>query len=90
MDQVIGSGSAPPSGSVESLTDELAEIQRETARLLLTPRYDETNLAELTVRARDVRAAIRALVGGSAGGEPVVVHDARALARGGGERACAR
>jgi hypothetical protein len=90
MDQVIGSGCEPLSGSVESLTDELAEIQRVTARLLLTPRYDEANLAELSVRARDVRAAIRsALVGGSEGGKPVVVH-AGALARGGGERACAR
>ena len=36
MDQVIGSGCEPVSGSVENPTNELAEVHRVTARLLLT------------------------------------------------------
>jgi hypothetical protein len=75
MDQVIGSGGEVPGGSVESLTEELAQLARETAQLLLTPRYDEAELAELDVRAREVRAAIRSAVAPeSEGREPVIVQ----------------
>ena len=75
MDQVIGSGGEPVSGSVESLTEELTQLARETAQLLLTPRYDEAKLAELAVRQREVRATIRAaLAPENEGCEPVVVH----------------
>ena len=43
--------------------EELAELARRTARLLTTPRYDEAALAELDVRARELRARIRAAEG---------------------------
>ena len=59
MDQVNGSGSGPEGNEVERLNGELAEIARATARLLLTPRYDEAELAYLDVRAREIRAAIQ-------------------------------
>jgi hypothetical protein len=39
----------------ERLRDELANVARSIARLLLQPRYDEAELAELDVRARDLR-----------------------------------
>ncbi|HSU14138.1 hypothetical protein [Longimicrobium sp.] len=39
----------------ERLRDELAGVARQIARLLVQPRYDEAELAELDVRARDLR-----------------------------------
>lgn len=64
------------SGSVESLTNELPVIARTTAQLLLTPRYDEAELAELDVRAREVRRAIRSALAPAEKEvcEPVSVH----------------
>jgi len=44
---------------VSELEQELARVARHIARLLLHPRYDEAELAELDVRARELRARIR-------------------------------
>ena len=44
---------------VERLTEELAEVARATARLLLTPRYDEAKLAELDRQRSELRTRIR-------------------------------
>jgi hypothetical protein len=43
---------------VQRLTRELATVAQDTARLLLCPRYDEAELAELDVRARELRARL--------------------------------
>jgi hypothetical protein len=43
---------------VSELEQELARIARCIARLLLHPRYDEAELAELDVRARELRERI--------------------------------
>jgi len=48
----------PPAGDLERLNEELAATARAAARLLTLPRYDEAELAELDVRARNLRAAI--------------------------------
>jgi hypothetical protein len=56
-----GDGKGEKDPEVQRLTEELAEVARETARLLLRPRYDEAELAELDVRARDLRTRLRAL-----------------------------
>jgi hypothetical protein len=63
MDSEAGQNrdAAEPGGEVRQLREELAGVARETARLLLRPRYDEAELAELDVRARDLRARLRAL-----------------------------
>lgn len=50
----------PPAGEVERVAQELASVARETARLLLRPRYDEAELAELDLRARELRGRLRA------------------------------
>ena len=39
----------------DRIRDELAGVARQIARLLIQPRYDEAELAELDVRARDLR-----------------------------------
>lgn len=44
---------------VAELELELARVARSIARLLLQPRYDEAELAELDVRARELRERIR-------------------------------
>jgi DNA repair ATPase RecN len=44
---------------LQRLNDELAEVARATARLLLKPRYDEAELAELEARRRELRDRIR-------------------------------
>jgi len=41
------------------MEQELAHLARRIARLLLHPRYDEAELAELDVRARELRERIR-------------------------------
>lgn len=46
---------------VERLTEELAEVARATARLLLKPRYDEADLAQLEARRKELRERIRKL-----------------------------
>ena len=51
---------AAESSKVERVAQELAAVARETARLLLSPRYDEAARAELDVRARELRAQLRA------------------------------
>jgi len=43
-----------------ALQDELAEVARGIARLLLKPGHDPAELAELDRRAKDLRARIRA------------------------------
>ena len=72
-DQVRGeAGPDVGSAHIRRLTEELAGVARETAQLLLNPRYDEAELAELDVRARQLRAAIRETAsGGDAEPEPV-------------------
>lgn len=45
--------------SVRALEDELGQVARQVARLLLKPRCDEAELAELDVRARELRDGIR-------------------------------
>jgi hypothetical protein len=44
---------------IPKLQDELARVAKQTARLLLQPRYDEAELAELDARARELRARIQ-------------------------------
>jgi hypothetical protein len=44
---------------VARLEDELAVTARKIARLLVHPRYDEAELAELEVRAGELRSRIR-------------------------------
>jgi hypothetical protein len=44
---------------VSGLEQELAQVARRIARLLVQPRYDEAELAELDVRARELRERIR-------------------------------
>jgi len=53
--------SPPPEtqASVPAMEDELAHVTKQIARLLLQPRYDEAELAELDVRARELRDRIR-------------------------------
>jgi hypothetical protein len=53
--------SRPPEtqASVPAMEDELAHVAKQIARLLLQPRYDEAELAELDVRARELRDRIR-------------------------------
>ena len=44
---------------VSEMEQELAQVARRIARLLLHPRYDEAELAELDARARELRERIR-------------------------------
>jgi hypothetical protein len=44
---------------LSALQDELAEVARGIARLLLKPGHDPADLAELDRRARELRARIR-------------------------------
>jgi len=46
---------------VSGLEQELAQVARRIARLLLQPRYDEAELTELDVHARELRERIRSL-----------------------------
>ena len=71
---MIGSG-WDARDDVQRLTDELADVARATARLLLDPRYDEAELAELDFRARQLRASIReASIAKLGVTEPVQLH----------------
>lgn len=45
--------------AVSELEQELAHVARRIARLLLHPRYDEAELAELDANARELRERIR-------------------------------
>ena len=48
-----------PADDIAQLQGELAEVARDTARLLLQPGYAESDLLELDARAWDLRARIR-------------------------------
>jgi hypothetical protein len=54
-DRAVGPGDA----DLPRLRESLAGVATSIARLLTRPRYDEAELAELDVRARDLRARIR-------------------------------
>lgn len=47
-----------PDPAVAELERRLAEVARSIARLLTQPRYDEAELAELDVRAEELRRQI--------------------------------
>ena len=45
------------------MLEELASVARQTARLLSQPRYDEAALAELDVKAKELRERLREIDG---------------------------
>ncbi len=63
-----------PADDLAGLNEALAATARAIAALLTRPRYDEAELAELEVRARKLRAAIReAHPAPAAEDEPVIL-----------------
>jgi hypothetical protein len=58
---------------VARLNQELAATARATAMLLIQPRHDPAELAQLDVRAKELRAAIRQAEAVAQQGEPVVL-----------------
>ena len=51
---------SPPQAALVELHEQLAEIARETARLLVQPRHDSAEVEALDIRAAALRAQVAA------------------------------
>jgi hypothetical protein len=61
----------PSNAALAELQEQLAEVARDTARLLVQPQYDSADVEALDVRAADLRARIDAAQADPRKAEPV-------------------